>query len=71
MGNTEDFCAYHSGLCGITDALAGSVFFEWDAISTGSVGTYWAEFQVTWSAGSIMTIPSTHDLKIIVYEDYN
>jgi len=71
MGNLTDYTAYHSGVCGITDRNTGSVYFEWDAISTGSIGTFWGEFEVDWGSGSIMTIPNEHDLQIEVYEDYN
>ena len=71
MGN-RDFTAYTSGLCTIgTPRASGICEYRWTgSIDTGSVGTYWGEFESIWT-GSKMTLPSDHSLQIQVYEDYN
>ncbi len=71
LGNLQ-YTALHSGACVITGSSTGQVEYRWDGTNdTGSVGTWFGEFQVTWGAGSILTLPNDHDLKIIVFEDYN
>ena len=71
MGDLTTHTAYHSGLCFITGSNTGQAEYRWDGTNdTGSVGTYWGEFETVWT-GSRMTLPSDHSLKIEVYEDYN
>jgi len=71
MGNL-DYTAYTSGECNITGSDIGQCEYRWDGnIDTGSTGTYFAEFEVNWSAGSILTLPNDHSLKIEVSEDYD
>lgn len=71
MGNT-DFSNYTSGACNITSAANGQCEYRWDGnIDTGSAGIYWGEFEIIWSAGSILTLPNDHSLKIEVSEDYD
>ena len=71
MGNLTDFSTYRSGLCTLTTAGSGQCQYNWNALDTGSVGTYWGEFEVDWGSGSVMTLPSNHNLKIEINEDYN
>ena len=71
MGNISDYTTYRSGLCTITAAGSGQCQYNWDVLDTGTAGTYWGEFQVTWSPGSVMTLPNNHNLKIEIFEDYN
>ena len=71
MGNLTDYSMYRSGLAVITGSTTGQVKYNWSELDTGSVGTYWGEFEVTWGAGSIMTLPNNHNLKIEILEDYN
>lgn len=71
MGNV-DYSAYTSGQCNITGSSTGQCEYRWTGgVDTGSIGTYWGEFEVTWSAGSILTLPSDHSLKIDIAEDYD
>ncbi|MCK5624936.1 hypothetical protein KAI04_03790 [Candidatus Pacearchaeota archaeon] len=61
-----------SGACIITGSTTGQIEYRWEGVTdTGSVGTWFGEFQVTFGAGSILTLPNNHDLKIEVFEDYN
>ena len=71
MGNEIDYSAYTSGLCFITGSTTGEAEYRWTGVvDTAAVGNYWGEFEIQWG-GSVMTLPSNHDLKIKVYEDYN
>jgi len=71
LGNLQ-YEALTSGTCIITGSETGQVEYQWTgSTDTGSVGTWFGEFQVSWGAGSVLTLPNNHDLKIIVYEDYN
>ena len=69
----RDYTPYYSGAAVITGSSTGNVEYRWTGTDdTGSVGTFWGEFEVQWNdAGSKMTLPSDHSLKIQVYEDYN
>ena len=70
MGKLNDYSPYFSGLCVNTSATDGQCEYRWTGGSdTGSVGTYWGEFEMQWT-GSIMTLPSDHSLKIEIFEDY-
>ena len=71
IGDLSTYATYRSGLCTITDSTAGQCSYNWDALDTGSVGTYWGEFEVDWGTGSLMSLPDDHSLKIQVSEDYN
>jgi len=71
MGNLTDFSTYRSGLAVIQSATDGTVNYNWAAADTGSVGTFWGEFEVNWGSGSLMTLPNNHNLKVEVLEDYN
>lgn len=71
MGNENTYAAYFSGLCFITGSTTGNVEYRWNGTGdTGSIGTFWAEFETVW-LGSKMTLPSNHNLKIEISEDYN
>lgn len=73
MGDISNYSAYTSGICVITGSLTGDVEYRWTGTTdTGSVGKYWGEFELqNITAGSRMTLPSDHSLKIEVFEDYN
>ena len=71
MGNLTDYSIYRSGLAVITGSITGQCKYNFSALDTGSVGTYWGEFEVDWGSGSIMTLPNSHNLKIEIFEDYN
>ena len=71
MGTLQDYSAYRSGTAFITGSTTGECQYYFSADDTGSTGIYWGEFEVSWGAGSTMTLPNDHSLKIEVYEDYN
>ena len=72
MGNYTDYSSYFSGLCVITGSTSGQCEYRWNGSSdTGSIGTYWAEFEMQLGTGSIMTLPTNHSLKIEISEDYD
>jgi hypothetical protein len=71
MGNITTYAPYTSGQCVITGSTSGQCEYHWSGtIDTGSVGRYWGEFEFK-CAGSILTLPTDHSLKIEIYEDYN
>ena len=72
MGNT-DYTAYMSGICVITGSTLGQVEYRWNGTSdTVASGTFYGEFELqNITAGSRMTLPSDHSLKVEVSEDYN
>ena len=71
MGNLTTYAPYCSGLCAITGSTTGNCEYRWTGSPDTQVpGNYWGEFEMIWT-GSRMTLPSDHNLKIEVYEDYN
>ena len=71
MGNFNDYSPYYSGLATITGSDTGLCEYRWEGTTdTGSAGIYWAEFKIDWGNGSVMTLPSNHNLKIEISEDY-
>lgn len=53
----------------ITDAPTGAVSYLWSPGDLDIVGTYEAEFEVTWVGGGIQTFPSRRHLRIAVVSD--
>jgi hypothetical protein len=52
----------------IVDAVTGVVRYDWAALDTATVGTFVAEWQVTWSSGTKQqTFPTTsyHSIEIV------
>ena len=72
MGNLVDYSAYTSGNAVILGSTLGTCEYRWTgSVDTGSVGTYWGEFEVNWPGGSKLTMPTDHSLQIKIAEDYN
>jgi len=57
------------GVGSVVDGAAGTVKYEWAAADTDTVGTYEAEFEVTYSDGTIETFPNTRYIKVKVGDD--
>ena len=55
----------------ITDAEGGVVQYDWQAGDTATVGTYYVEFEVTYSDGSIETFPNTGSLPLVITREMN
>ena len=53
----------------IVDAPEGVVRYNWLDGDTDTVGTYRAEFEVTYSDGAVESFPNDHDLYIRVAPD--
>ena len=47
----------------------GQVSYAWAAGDTDTPGTYYAEFQVTWSDGTVQTFPNVDYLTVQVVAD--
>ena len=53
----------------IIDGPAGSVKYEWQGSDTATAGSYFAEFQVTFSGGKIETFPNGDYIQITILDD--
>lgn len=53
----------------ITDASNGYVQYEWSTGDTDTVGQYDAEFQVTYSDGTIETFPNNGFITVNIHEE--
>jgi hypothetical protein len=58
-----------TGACTVTDPTAGKVEYGWQAGDTDTAGSYMAEFQITWSDGTIQTLPRSGYLTVTITED--
>lgn len=53
----------------VGDATNGIVQYDWEAADTATVDTYHAEFEVTYSDGSIETFPNKSFITVEVTDD--
>jgi len=57
--------------CVVVDGPAGIVDYEWVAGDTDTVGTYRAEWEVTYSDATIETFPNNGHATVVVTEELN
>lgn len=55
----------------VTNAAGGTVQYNWQAADTDTAGTYYAEFEVTYSDLSIETFPNTDNIAIVITPELN
>ena len=55
----------------ITSAANGVVTYSWQSGDTSTAGTYFAEFEVTYSDLSVETFPNTGNLPIVITPELN
>ena len=53
----------------ITDADNGVVQYDWQSGDTDTPGSYYVEFEVTYSDGSIETFPNKGNLSVVVTKE--
>lgn len=53
----------------VVNAAGGLVQYDWDAADTADVGSYQAEFEVTYSDGTIETFPSSGYIRVEITDD--
>jgi hypothetical protein len=53
----------------IVTAASGDVRYDWIAADTATVGSYQAEFQVTYSDGTIETFPNSGYIRVEISDD--
>lgn len=53
----------------VTGATTGVVQYTWSASNTDTVGSYEAEFQVTFSGGGIQTYPNNRYIDVEIVDD--
>lgn len=70
LAKTSSGTTSWSGVCTITDAVAGRVSYNLLATpDTASINTYNAEFEITWASGKISTVPNKDYFTIEVVAD--
>jgi hypothetical protein len=60
-----------SSAMSITNASGGVVQYNWFTGDTDTVGTYYVEFQVTYSDGSIETFPNSGNKAVSIVRELN
>ena len=55
----------------VTDAEGGVVQYDWVSGDTDTVGTYYVEFEVTYSDGAVETFPNNNKEVIIIRPELN
>jgi len=53
----------------IVTALDGLVRYDWQAADTATIGSYQAEFEVTYSDGTIETFPNDGYIRVEIIKD--
>lgn len=53
----------------IVTALSGLVQYEWEVGDTDTVGSYQAEFEVTYTGGDVETFPNNGYIRVEVTDD--
>lgn len=53
----------------VVNAAGGLVQYDWDAADTADIGSYQAEFEVTYSDGTIETFPSAGYIRVEIIDD--
>lgn len=53
----------------IVDGVNGLVRYNWDATDTDTIGSYQAEFEVTYSDGTIETFPNNSYIRVEIIDD--
>lgn len=55
----------------IVSTSGGIVEYDWQASNTNTAGTYYAEFEVTYSDLTIETFPNTDNIAIVITPELN
>lgn len=53
----------------ISDADNGIVYYSWNAVDTNTVGSFEAEFEVTFSGGEIESFPNNRFIQVEITDD--
>lgn len=53
----------------VISALSGIVRYSWDAADTDRIGSYQAEFEVTYSDSTIETFPNDGYVRVVILDD--
>jgi hypothetical protein len=55
--------------CTVSGASAGEVTYEWQAGDLDAAGMCYFEFQITYSDGTILTVPNSEDAQLRLLEE--
>jgi hypothetical protein len=53
----------------VVNAASGLVQYDWEAADTADVGSFQAEFEVTYSDGTVETFPSDGYIRVEIIDD--
>lgn len=53
----------------VENAATGEIYYEWQENDTDTVGTYNAEFTITWTTGITQTMPEDDYIQIVIKND--
>jgi len=53
----------------ISDALNGLVYYQWTAADTDTIGSFEAEFEVTYIGGEIESFPNNRFIEVEITDD--
>ena len=65
----SDTAIVEAGPVEITDAANGEIKYEWEADDLMFAGSYRGEWEITWSDGTIQTVPNDTYFAVDVLED--
>jgi len=69
-GDTLKVDADTSGNVSVTDAANGEVKYEWQSADTDTKGRFHAEWEVTYSDGTVETFPNQGYIDVFIPTDY-
>lgn len=55
----------------VVSTSGGIVEYDWQSADTNTAGTFYAEFEVTYSDNSIETFPNTDNIAIVITPELN
>jgi hypothetical protein len=55
----------------VINAQSGIIRYDWEAADTDTAGTYYVEFEVTYTDGAIETFPNTGKEVVIILPELN
>ena len=58
-----------NGEATVSDADGGVVYYQWNSVDTGVVGSFEGEFEVTYAGGEKETFPNNRHIEIEFTED--
>lgn len=58
-----------TGTVDVVEAAEGKVEYQWEADDLAKAGSYSMEFEITWSDGTVQTVPNEGYYSLVIEED--